>query len=716
MILRPAYQVLFIFLFLLSLPVKGQADIELGEVLVETESMAEGRQIRFESVTGKIVLTRGDLVSFGYSTAGDVVKNLPLIYLDGDPGVNRNVSIGGLAREYQAILVNGKKPAGGEDSRDLKLDRIPVSMIERIEIDYNSVVSQTADGAAGTINIILKQGVSNEGISLHLATDFHTTTPEPGYKAEAGVEHQFSKASLNGEVSWSSYGRKKKTDLEDSLTGITGVTNEEILTKVFAANLGSVIRAGENSAINIQGFFSWFDEDELEVSDVKRRKDGTLNIRDTETANDKLRYLATFDMAYNYSRGRNDLSLSAGVANNYEMRHKDQLSEKSDINEEAREYEDQDNYSIVSGIYYSRKGLVTGRIESVLNAGADLSFNNRNTDRINATRPEGYLLWDVADESYRLTENIASLFADLKSNISERLELVPAFRYEYSSGGYSTVTDKGNHSYSHLSPSLHARYKTGEKNIITAGIAGHISRPSFMSMVPVEKIKIKKDEIEVGNPDLKPARTLSFNLGDSWYFNETSHISINAYYKYVRDMIELIYQGIDDDSGYNVYRYMNIDTARLYGFYIDSRTDLGTILFPGLSVYASYSYQGSSVRNQSTGDLQRIDNQPAHLLNLKLDYLNTKSRLSISVGGHYNSERVVNPIVSSDGIDVPGITEDDYLQVEARIKYYFRRGGSIYISGDNIFSAPVNTRQGPVTESFYPGSIYRIGFNLYISQ
>ncbi|TFH39402.1 MAG: TonB-dependent receptor [Bacteroidia bacterium] len=716
MITRLQRQTLLLFLLIFSLPSAGQVDIELGEVLVERKSMLEGRAIRMESVTGKIVLTHGDLVSFGYSTAGDVIRNLPLVYLDGDPGVNRNVSIAGLDREYQAILVDGKKPAGGEDSRDLKLDRIPVSMIDRIEIDYNSVASETSDGAAGTINIILKKKVDNEGVSVHLASDFHTSAPEPGYKAEAAFEHQFSKAGFTGGLSWSDYGMKKKTELEDTLTGITGTTKEEILTQVFAANLGSVIRTGENSTLDLHGFFSWFNEDELEVSDVKRRKDGTLNIRDTETANDKLRYLATLDVAYNYLRGKNAFSLSVGFASNYEKRHKDQLSEKSDMNEEAKEYEDQDNYSLVSTVSYKRTAIVTGGIESVFNAGANFSFNNRTTDRINATRPEGYLLWDVVDESYTLTENITSLFADLRSNLSERLQLVPALRYEYSAGEYKTLTDIGSHRYRHLTPSFHARYKAGDQNIITAGIAGHISRPAFMSMVPVEKIKIKKDEIEIGNPDLKPARSVSFTLGDIWYFSESSHISLNGYYKYVRDMIELVYEGIDEESGYNVYRYMNIDTARLYGFFIDSRTDLGSVLFKGLSAYVSYSYQGSSVRNPSTGELQRIDNQPAHLLNLKLDWLNTKSRINISLGGHYNSMRVVNPVISSEGIEIPGITEGGYLQLEARVKYYFRKRGSIYLSGDNILAAPVVVTQGPVTESFYPGSIYRIGFNLYFTK
>lgn len=698
------------------LPLQAQADIEIGEVLVEAGSIAEGRRIRMESVTGKIVLTRGDLISFGYSTAGDVIKNLPLVYIDGDPGVNRNVSIAGLAREFQAILVDGKRPAGGEDSRDLKLDRIPVSMIDRIEVDYNSMVSESADGAAGTINIILKKEVRNEGITIHLAPEMHTTTPDPGVRAEAMVEHRFKKAGITGGLSWSDYSRKKRSEPEDSYTRITGSTDEEILTRVFAANLGSLIKSGDYSQVELHGFYSWFDEDELEISDVKRRKDGTLNTRDTETANDKLRYLGTLDIGYKYNRGKNQFAVSTSLATNYEKRHKDQLAEKSDINEEAREYEDQDNYSITADARYKRAAVFAASVESVINSGISFSYNNRTTDRINATRPEGYLLWDLVDESYRLDESVISLFGDIRSSVTARLEVIPALRYEYSFGGYTTSSGEGDHQYSHLSPSLHARYKTGERNFISAGIANHISRPAFMSMVPVDKIKIKKDEIERGNPELKPAMSLSFTLGDTWYYSENSHISITGYYKRVKDMIELTCQGIDNETGYNLYHFTNRDTARLYGFYIDARTDLGTLILPGLTATFSYSFLGSSVRNSTTGEMQRIDNQPGHLLGIKLDWLNTASRLNASLSGNYSSRREIAPQLSTEEIPLPGIKESGYLQVAARIKYYFRKRGSIYLSGDNILAVPVVIEQGSVTQTIYPGAIYRIGLNIFFRK
>ena len=411
-------------LFLCSV-LHGQEQIYLGEVLVEAESVSKSLQLSRESVSTKYIIPRADLLGFGYANAGDVIKNLPMVYLDSDPGINRNVSIGGLDREYQAILINGRRPAGGEDSRDLKLDRIPVSMIERIEIDYNSPVSEDTGGIAGTINIILKDDSDREGINIHLLSNLNTTDPRPGLRADIESSAKLGKVSIYGGLNYNSYRRMKTTELEDSSSDISGGVKELILTDIAAANIAARRETGENGVIEFKGFFSWFDEDEFEDAEVKRRKDGTLNDRLTDTDNDKLRYLMTYDLSYSYSKGNNSLSVVGGFSNNYEKRHKDQLAEKSDYFEESREYEDQDNYSINTDLIYSREKIKMGSVSTTLRTGLRASGNMRNTDRITASKPQGYLLWDIIDESYTLNDVIISGFADLNTRIGDKSYFTP---------------------------------------------------------------------------------------------------------------------------------------------------------------------------------------------------------------------------------------------------------------------------------------------------
>jgi len=185
--------------------VLAQMQIDIGEVLIEEESVNKSISLRKESVSGKYIIPRADLLGFAYSNAGDVLKNLPMVYLDGDPGVTRNVSIGGLGREYQAILINGRQPAGGEDSRDLKLDRIPVSMIERIEIDYNSPVSEGTAGIAGTVNIILKDNPDHQGISVNLLSNLNTTIAHPGFRGDIESSATLGVLKVYGGLTYNRY-------------------------------------------------------------------------------------------------------------------------------------------------------------------------------------------------------------------------------------------------------------------------------------------------------------------------------------------------------------------------------------------------------------------------------------------------------------------------------------------------------------------------------
>lgn len=708
---------LSIFLLLAAELITAQEiQLEIGEVIVESQSILSSIESRKESVSGKLVIPRADLVSFGYATAGDIIKNMPLVYLDSEPGVNRNVSIGGLDREYQAILINGKKPAGGEDSRDMKLDRIPVSMIERIEIQYNSPVSLSTSGIAGTINIILKEEAHSDGHNIHLESNLNTTVPKPGFKAEADGSVNLDRTSIYGGITYNNYERTKETELYDSSSEISGGVHEHILTDVLGANLVLTRNIGDHGKLKLKSFFSLFDEDEFEVADVKRRKDGTLNIRESDTENDKLRYLITSDLVYEYLKKDNAIVAQAGFSNNYEKRHKDQLLEKSDYFEEVKEFEDQDNRSFDIDLRYNRRNLNLGKISNSLNTGLIYSANFRQTDRFNATRPEGYLLWDVVDESYIMDEHIVSAFAELSSVISERFQVLSALNYEYSAGGYETADTSGTHLFSHLSPSLHLKYRFGDKFYLNAGAARHIARPAFMSMVPIEKLKIKKDLIELGNPDLKPSRALAFDLSASYYINSGSYLSATVYYKQVRDMIEMQYSGIDQVTGYNLYQFVNVDKASLYGFYIDSRIDLDPATYSGYTLYASYSYMGSTTKDDFTGGTKRLDDQPAHLVSLKLDYLNTGRKVNLSTGINYNSVRIIAPFRSDENIDISGTHESGYLTLAARLKYFFSNRGSIYLAGDNLLAKPLIIEQGTVIEKYYPGAIIRLGITLSLSR
>jgi len=220
----------------------------------------------------------------------------------------------------------------------------------------------------------------------------------------------------------------------------------------------------------------------------------------------------------------------------------------------------------------------------------------------------------------------------------------------------------------------------------------------------------------VGNAGLKPSKAVAFDLGASYYINNYSYLSSRIFYKKVRDMIEMKYTGIDEASGFNLYSFVNIDTASVYGFYIDTRLDLDPEKYSGFTLHLSYTFMASRTPDELTGGIKRIDNQPAHLAALKVDYLNTAKRFNLSSILNFNSARVIAPFLSDENVEIPETNERAYINLAARIKYFFNNNGCIYLAGDNLLMQPLKIVQGTVSETTYPGAILRLGFTYNFSS
>ena len=143
------YEVITLTMFFLLNNVQAQDTIVIKEIIVEGNALQNAIELQKEAIPSKIVISKKDISNFGNHTAGDVLKRMPRIFVQGPPSFNRNIMIAGLDKQFQSVLVDGNRPAGGEDYRDLKLDRIPVDMIDEIEIIYNPSVEYGGDAAAG---------------------------------------------------------------------------------------------------------------------------------------------------------------------------------------------------------------------------------------------------------------------------------------------------------------------------------------------------------------------------------------------------------------------------------------------------------------------------------------------------------------------------------------------------------------------------------------
>ncbi|WP_294959422.1 TonB-dependent receptor [Sulfurovum sp.] len=135
--------------------------IDMGEITVTTATKTEKK---VEGVSASvIVLDEKAIEKMGASTLGDIVSRTPGLtrqygtFPSASSKSKSSVSIRGMGATGTLFLIDGERLAG-EVKNPYDLDRIPASMIERIEVVKGPMSTlYGADAVGGVINIITKQ-------------------------------------------------------------------------------------------------------------------------------------------------------------------------------------------------------------------------------------------------------------------------------------------------------------------------------------------------------------------------------------------------------------------------------------------------------------------------------------------------------------------------------------------------------------------------------
>lgn len=125
---------------------------EVQRVEVQGErlnDLAERRQ----STASKTVVGREEIERFSDSSVGELLKRLPGVSVQGQPGRGGQIRMRGLGSGYTQVLLDGERVQGG-----LSLDTMDPEQIERIEIIRAPTAETGARAIGGTINIVTREG------------------------------------------------------------------------------------------------------------------------------------------------------------------------------------------------------------------------------------------------------------------------------------------------------------------------------------------------------------------------------------------------------------------------------------------------------------------------------------------------------------------------------------------------------------------------------
>src|SRR5690606_9467846 len=137
---------------------QDQADEETLEDIVITGEIQYRN--RTDTVAPELVYDQQFFEQFEPLSVGDQLSRVPGVAFTSDIGERDAPRMPGRGEGFTQVLVNGRAIPGAGNDRTVFVDRIPAEIIDRIEIVRSPSADIDSQGIGGTINIILKDGMS----------------------------------------------------------------------------------------------------------------------------------------------------------------------------------------------------------------------------------------------------------------------------------------------------------------------------------------------------------------------------------------------------------------------------------------------------------------------------------------------------------------------------------------------------------------------------
>ncbi len=168
--------------------------------------------------------------------------------------------------------------------------------------------------------------------------------------------------------------------------------------------------------------------------------------------------------------------------------------------------------------------------------------------------------------------------------------------FEYVDDDESFSPTEGSRDYTNLFPSVIATYRLDDRSNVRAAWTNTIARPNYYDIVPYRIVNQADGELQVGNSELEPTRSMNFDLMYERFFPSVGIVSGGLFYKDIDDFIfaYTIDDALDPVTGTvfdETTRPENGGAASILGFEVA----LQRALPAGFGIYANYTFTESSV-------------------------------------------------------------------------------------------------------------------------
>jgi outer membrane receptor for ferrienterochelin and colicins len=683
-------------------PVKDSTNYnDLKEVTVLSVKDLDARK---KATSATLVYTSKDFERFELTTIGDYLRSLPGIVLD-KGNEAKDVKFRGLDKEYTQILIDGERIPDGGEKREFQVDRIPLNMVERIEIHRAPSANLDAQGMAGTINIVLKKAIDRKTLRINASLG---KIEEQGAVYDAYLQAGTRLGNKTNVLFNGGYQTRiaPKTKYKESFkNNILQTGDVEFETKKYKeANFAPRIdwRPIAKHQFNFDPLYLYSKEDkDIKKPSYKYTTTGsTVKIDTTSEKTNEIKDRTGWALRGTYTfkpSSRHQFAFRPIYQKYYEKKDKTTLKYKADGNtltESSTEKETKQDREITSRITY----LYNAK-KHTIQAGAETSAKDRDRDKIktknNTSEKTG------AKDRYLAGEDRLNAWVIDEIKIGSRHVLSPGLRAELTqvstSSKYFTVNNTDTlvnkkYRFNTFNPSVNYLFNISNDVTLRANTARTVRRPQFDQLSPFleRKSGTLANPDNIGNPNLVPERATGTDIGIDFFTgkqNKNGVIGFNTFYRDIKNVIEtLVYK--EPATNRFVSQQVNGGNGKVWGFELDARYTLHTKRVGQFIPKINYSILRSEIIDAKTGQLRKFKGQPDYVFNIGMEYIAPGNRFSM--GANFNKVPVNNEAETKTDGSYETKENTDIQRLDIFASYNLTQKLAIRLAGQNLLT---NTKE-----------------------
>ena len=632
----------------------AQADKDLGNIKMEPNATDLGNvtvtstaKPQFEmGIDRKIFNVDKNIMASG-QTATEIMKNIPSLNVDIDGNVTmRNAT--------PTIFIDNRPTT-------LTLDQIPADIIDKVELITNPSAKYDASGGnAGILNIVLKKN-KKSGYNGGIRTGLDSRGKFNG-GGDISMRTTKINISLNGNLMQRMSVTEGTADRNNFLTQpstIQQITNGTSYNN-FGMLRGSVDWFVSNrSTFSLAGSYmkgnSTNDQDQRVDSTIKGYQT-SYNLINGQSTGTMKNWGTQLSYKYNFVKtGRNlgaDFNLNSSTNDNTNNINTQTYNVDNSLKGNALKQRtlgggDSKNYTFQTD--YEDQINEDSKFE----AGARAAIR----DFVNASDQYRYLINDYylipsISSKYKFNDQVYAAYVNYGFK-AKKWSYQLGFRVESSNYTGTLLKQNGSDSSNFsvkyplsLFPSAFATYKVNDKEDIQINYSRRVNRPNFFQLMPFPDYSDPQN-INIGNANLKPEFTNSFELSYNNAYKKGANFLVTAYLKYSTNLItRYVYRdknGISPlDSAY-FNTYINADNSITYGLELSNKVPVTKWWDLTLSFNLFDSKINSGIADQTSAN---------SLMSWFAKMNNTfkiGKGLSVQFSGDYQAKTILPPGGSSNG-------------------------------------------------------------------